>query len=63
MYAGLTDLTAHTIAAWFVRLFLWLCHKQGLRCRQCETVIPIPDVARFVSEGCLACGEKKLRFL
>jgi len=63
VYAGLTDLTAQAIAAWFVRLLLWVRRKNGINCRQCGAAIPIPDAARFVSEGCLACGSKKIAYV
>jgi len=58
--SGLKDLTAHAIAAWFVRLVLRFRRKNGLLCRNCGLPVPVEDVPRFVSEGCLSCGERKL---
>ena len=60
MYHALTDLTAGAVARFFVRVYLWLRRKNGLLCRNCGLSVPVEDVARFVSEGCLSCGERKL---
>lgn len=61
--SGLTHITANTIAAWFLRVILWLNRKNGLLCRECGMAVPPEDGARFVSEGCLSCGGKKLRII
>ena len=63
MYAGLTNLTAASIAAWFIKLLLWVKHRTGIRCRECGAAIPPGDVARFVTDGCLTCGSKKLDYV
>jgi hypothetical protein len=61
MWQGLTWLTADGIGVLFVKLLLRIKHKNGLLCRNCGQIVPIEDAARFVQEGCMSCGSKKLK--
>lgn len=58
--AGLRDMTKSSIGLSFIRLYLRVQHKTGVVCRSCKTEIPLEDVIRFVNDGCLNCGCKKL---
>jgi len=60
MYAHLKYSTSNWIARAFVKAVLLIKRANGLKCRDCGLEVPTQDVVRFVEDGCLSCGCKKL---
>jgi len=53
-------MTANNVGVLFVKLLLWVTRRGGVQCRDCGISVPVDDVPRFVSKGCLVCESKKL---